>query len=436
MDFTQAFKEVDRLKEEFDSIKVNTEFEKSKLKYILGDHLYNTFKACNAMIAGGTISSLFTNKEINDIDVYFRNENDLAAFIMEICESEWIVSSTSKATLFHYKIQQDGEDPLPVQLIHFKYFNNPKEVFDSFDFTVCMGAFDFQTDEFVLHSDFLKHNAQKILKFNQHTDFPLISMIRTNKYQDKGYSISKPEIFKILLASMNLEINSYEELEDQLAGMYGEAYDELLADIDRDAAVDLPMVIERIGNIHLTKNYFKRIDPIHAKYSSIEELIFSITGKKQKYFSGYKGSKFIVDFDNKGFEDAGYSFEPNNEKHEEVEASQYIDDKYYKFVRKKDDRYFSFFDDNFEYIQGDRVEAKHHNGLYFNSFEDIKHSSYYNEDNKVLIEVQVDPKETISGGTTKQFYSCKMIREVPEKEWNKEKQTEQEDCDEGFLDLD
>ncbi len=429
MDFTQAFKEVDKLKEEFDAIKVNTDFEKAKLKYILGDHLYDTFKACNAMIAGGTIASLFTNKEINDIDVYFRNENDLAGFITEICESEWIVSSTSKATLFYYKVQ-DEKEPLPVQLIHFSYFNSPKEVFDSFDFTVCMGAFDFQTEEFVLHSDFLKHNAQKILKFNQHTSFPLISMIRTNKYQDKGYSISKPEIFKILLASMNLEINNYEELEDQLAGMYGEAYDELLADVDKDAEVDLPMVIERIGNIHLTKNYFKRIDPIHTKYPSIEALIIGITGIKQKYFYGYKGNKFIVDFGNKGFEDAGYSFEPNNEKHEEVEASQYIDNKYYKFVRKKDNRYFSFFDDNFEYIPGDRVEAKHHNGLYFNSFENIKQSSYYNEDNKVLIEVQVDPKEIISGGVTKQFFSCKMIREVPEEEWNKENQKDQENLDE------
>lgn len=56
------------------------EFEKNKLYQHLEDgtpslkSLIQDFKDQKVMIAGGAITSLFCNREINDIDVYFRTE--------------------------------------------------------------------------------------------------------------------------------------------------------------------------------------------------------------------------------------------------------------------------------------------------------------------------------------------------------------------------
>lgn len=60
------------------------EFEKNKLKAHLGDNLYSTLKDYNCIIAGGMITSLFCNREINDVDVYFRNTKDLRDFILNM----------------------------------------------------------------------------------------------------------------------------------------------------------------------------------------------------------------------------------------------------------------------------------------------------------------------------------------------------------------
>src|SRR5690606_3144507 len=76
------------------------------------------------------------------------------------------------------------------QLMWFKYFNTAQDIFNSFDFTVCMGAFDFETEEFIFHPDFFKHNSQRYLKFNTGTDFPVMSLLRVDKYRQKGYDIS------------------------------------------------------------------------------------------------------------------------------------------------------------------------------------------------------------------------------------------------------
>ncbi|RKJ72186.1 hypothetical protein D7X33_21755, partial [Butyricicoccus sp. 1XD8-22] len=92
-------------------------FEKNKLKNHLGKHLYNDLKRYNLIIAGGTITSLFTNNEINDIDVYARCNDDIVDFMTEVIDNNhWIISHTKKATQFNYK------DGLPVQLIHYQYF--------------------------------------------------------------------------------------------------------------------------------------------------------------------------------------------------------------------------------------------------------------------------------------------------------------------------
>ena len=47
------------------------------------------------------------------------------------------------------------------QLMHFKFFNSPEEIFETFDYTCCMGAYSFAGEGFTFHKDFFKHNSQR-----------------------------------------------------------------------------------------------------------------------------------------------------------------------------------------------------------------------------------------------------------------------------------
>ena len=125
-------------------------------------------KRYHVIVAGGCITSLFTNKEINDVDMYFKSKKDLSDFLYEEMQANWVIAHTDKAILFKY-------DNKKIQAIYFKFYETAEQIFDTFDFTVCMGAYDFDKEEFVLHNDFLRHNASKILKFNSNTAFPIVS---------------------------------------------------------------------------------------------------------------------------------------------------------------------------------------------------------------------------------------------------------------------
>lgn len=318
------------------------QFEKNKLYAYLGEDLIALFKRYNLIIAGGTITSLFTNNEINDIDVYARSEDDALAFVEEVWnDSIHIVSNTKKALQFMY-----GDTN--VQLIHFKYFDNPKDIFETFDYTVCMGLFDFATEGFILHPDFLKHNSQRIIKFNSDTAFPIVSLLRVQKYEKKGYKISKPEFIRIILTCMNLDINTYEELKDQLGGMYGINYDKLFEDIE-DEEFNLETAINKIADIALDEDYFKK--PVTIEFNSLDDLVDSITKTVFKY----------ININNKSYRighNGSLRKSKNVEKGEKIENEEYFNSlKIYKFVNKVDDTYSSFYENEFKFIEAEKEES-------------------------------------------------------------------------------
>jgi len=380
-------------------------FEQKKLKSYLGKDLVSLFKDFNAIVAGGAITSLFTNSEINDIDVYFRSKEDIAGFIECVFEdSIYIMAHTDKATLFVY-------NEIQVQLIHYDTFENVDDVFDAFDFTACMGAYDFKHDEFKLHNEFMKHNAQKLIRYNKKTDYPLISLLRVKKYQEKGYEISKPEMFRVVLSCMNLDITSYDELKEQLGGMYGVNYDKMFEDIE-DEEFSLDKAIDHLENLHLNDEYF--IQPVNKEieYNNVLELIHSATGLPFKYFEadgreykvGYNGD--IDDLYNKSdvFEWV------------KVDVGDLFDETMYKYVKDNGYKLVSFFDGKFEYVVGDEAVAKDKAGLFLETKQTVVNSKYGDRDNRVLIEVKVNP-EDFNGIKNNHltFKKCKVVRVLDEK---------------------
>jgi hypothetical protein len=193
----------------------------------------------NAFVAGGAVTSVFTNAKINDTDVYFKTRRAFETGVYQAYEDGlWCVAASKRAVTF---ADQSGNI---AQLMHFDYFPTAEDIFAAFDFTVVMGAldldagpkshwnpaslkFDVVGDErpesgFVFHPDFLKHNSQRFLRFNAGTRYPLASATRILKYQERGYTIGKGDIMKIALAVRGVRIESWEDLKDQIGGAYGD----------------------------------------------------------------------------------------------------------------------------------------------------------------------------------------------------------------------
>jgi hypothetical protein len=259
--------------------------EKKRLLGLLDEEVWVVLEDAGAFIAGGAITSLFTNREINDLDVYFPSEEKLlqAVHLMYgVSESPYVPEEcmidldygtmfahcmTNKSILYRAAFEQD------VQFMHFQYFDSPVDIFDKFDFTCCMGLYEIGKGEFTLHPDFMKHNSQNHLKYNPDTAFPLISLMRVRKYSDKGYDISKPELLRIALSCANLTIENWEDAANQCGGMYGYSMETIF---DTNKEFSLEEVIRQLGNLELNNSY--------AEYAhedlDVQDIVERITGEK------------------------------------------------------------------------------------------------------------------------------------------------------------
>lgn len=388
------------------------EYEKNKFKKYLGTEVYDILKSYNCIVAGGSVLSIFTNNKINDIDVYFRRKEDLSNFLYNEMSENWIVAYTDKALLF----RKNGMD---IQLIYFKYFETPNDLFNTFDFTVCMGAFDFTTEEFVLHEDFLRNNISKTLKFNSSTAYPIVSALRVQKYKDKGFNISKAEFIKILLTVMKLKIDNYDDLKAQMGGMYGENYDLLLKPKEGEE-FDLLKIIDKISKIGETNfnDTYVRFET-GADIDDFDEFIEEILGEKRVCFKNndkfYKISQ-------------GKIKEISKEKAmnctlKDVNDVLNFPITLYKFVEHKNGKLYSFYDNKYEWKIGEyNYPNSKERGVFASKLEDIDSSTYSSERNGVCVEVQCECFDDIIfnwRGEVKEYKKLKAIRILSKEEYNK-----------------
>jgi hypothetical protein len=192
-----------------------------------------------AFVAGGAVTSVFTGKDINDVDLYFKTRRAFEVAVYEAYEDGlWCVAASKRAVTF-----VNGNDV--VQMMHFDFFPTAQDIFAAFDYTIVMGAMDLDankkvavynpekdrielapdehpTSGFIFHDDFLKHNSQRFLKFNPGTRYPLASATRVLKYQQRGYTIGKGDMMKIALAVRGVKIDTWDDLKDQIGGAYGD----------------------------------------------------------------------------------------------------------------------------------------------------------------------------------------------------------------------
>lgn len=260
------------------------EGEKRKLKASIPDDVYDIIQEQKCFIAGGAITSLFTNREINDVDVYFRSKDHLKETLRLIFKETQFslicTNYTDKSILF--TTPGNPEDAVKVQFIHFRYFNSLEEVFDSFDFTVCMGGFDPVSEEFQFNDDFFKHNSQRYLKYNPKTDFPLLSALRVDKYKEKGYDISKPEFIRVVVNAAKVDIDSWETAKEHIGGVYGFDMDNLF---DEEKEFSIDELLRQLGNV--TASQIQTYKP--SEGINYHELMYSVVGVEPRFY------KYVVE---------------------------------------------------------------------------------------------------------------------------------------------
>lgn len=250
---------------------------------ILKDHLGDTMQAIadfDGVVAGGAITSVFTRKEINDIDIYFPDAKKASQFVAALYSQEFgyhnFTNVTNKSLMF---VSRDSE--AKCQLIFYKFHPDVQSIFNDFDFTINMGAYLPKEDKFILHEDFLKHNSQRTIQINTNTAYPIISVLRTQKYADRGYHVSKPQLVRLLLRLSQLGINSWKELKDHLGGMYGYNVDDIFPE-DKEFSMELAIsVLDSISpkimtatsseQLSLSQIQEKTVDVFPEEFSKIKD---------------------------------------------------------------------------------------------------------------------------------------------------------------------
>lgn len=190
------------------------------------------FNINGCFIAGGAIHSIVTGTTINDFDIYPKSRKDFEDLLINLIEKEnfSIVNISNKAVTL--ECINNLNEKYIAQIIFFKFYNTAEELFKTFDFTICMAAFDCDTFEYKFHPNFYQDVASKTLRYNENALYPVNSLLRVKKYSDKGYNLGKMCTIKLALSLMKRGLpSSWKELEEETGGLYG---NELFSDYNAD----------------------------------------------------------------------------------------------------------------------------------------------------------------------------------------------------------
>ena len=213
-------------------------------KHVASEALY-LLKKYDCIVAGGAFTSILTNKEVNDIDVYFHTKEDFISCMEDVKSSgSWnsddsclgvfdliYLGHSNKAVTFRQRYANCN-----IQFIHQGFYKHPLDVFADFDFTINMIAVTLKDEKKYLHKDAMQHLSQRILVTDGGAKFPIMSVLRVDKYKQRGYSISKKEMLKLILACSGLNLTSYDEVLEHVGGMYGVNLDKIF-DQEKDFSI-------------------------------------------------------------------------------------------------------------------------------------------------------------------------------------------------------
>ena len=166
-------------------------------------------------IAGGSLLRTYTGQPLDsDIDVFFQNKEQCDKYIFDLSAKSYKgLAEERKSSDYQVKgmfVNQWHntltinymEREWKIQCVTFIYFNNIVELFSSFDFDVCMWAYDGQN----VHSyestvNSIKNKTMNLKKIN----YPSVTLKRLVKYMRQGYNISDTDVMNLAMSFRSIK---------------------------------------------------------------------------------------------------------------------------------------------------------------------------------------------------------------------------------------
>lgn len=162
------------------------------------DLLFTSNVKC--FIAGGVFASIFSKTEINDIDIFFYNKQD----VQKVIDYLQTISDIKIGFNNDYVCNVYWKN-LKLQLVKKYQYSSAIDCINSFDFTVCKCAYDGKK---IYHNErFFIDLTSKALIIDNLLLKPLSTLKRAFKYQKKGYTICNVGLAKIAKEINILEID-------------------------------------------------------------------------------------------------------------------------------------------------------------------------------------------------------------------------------------
>jgi hypothetical protein len=194
-------------------IKNAFEFEKLRL-------LYPYFKGHKGIIAGGVFKDIFLDKNFRDIDVFFWKETEFLNCIHEYNSAKEFSKKYENDNAIGY---EESNSNIRIDFVR-KRFGSPKEIIDSFDFSVSKFALYKDEDDslkVIYHPLFFQDLVSKSLRFDSSTSDPISQFSRVLKYSRYGFKITREDQITLIR-----DINQMDEhlIDSLLLDNYDEYY--------------------------------------------------------------------------------------------------------------------------------------------------------------------------------------------------------------------
>ncbi|MNT09259.1 hypothetical protein D3C72_1440360 [compost metagenome] len=220
----------------------------------------------------------------------------------------------------------------------------------------------------------------------------------------------------VVLSCMELKLTSFDEMKEQLGGMYGENLDKVIEDNGEEFSI--AAVIKCLEKLRVSEGIFDRPEP--KEWDQIEDLVFMLIKDELGYIEiPAVGSRLA----------SVYVIMPNgtlqkfsgvvNSKWKKVSMEEYfVSRRFYKYVRREKDRvYSSYKKSTFIYTLDKIAACDNQPYLHFCDVLELDGLSYKTREDRVLIEVIIDPNDFIDKGSKGiRSKSCYVVREVPKEE--------------------
>lgn len=201
---------------------------------------YNNIIEDSAYISGSSISSLYLGEIPKDIDVFFKYQSTYDLIVNELKSRLKILSAVDSVSVFEDKntgrkcavetrnaftILGYEKFPCSVQLIK-NHVGLPEDMISDFDFIHCKAYYDFKTKMLTEPQNFLDVVANKTLIYCKNPR-PINSLLRMNKFVERGWKIQNFEIIKIAVDITELNLKDPESLAEILNNLTPQKMEQL-----------------------------------------------------------------------------------------------------------------------------------------------------------------------------------------------------------------